>query len=458
MGKKTPSPPPAPDYAAAATAQGTANRDAALQGSYLSNPNIVSPYGNQTVTWASDPDDPLKHQATVTQTLTPAAQAALDAQQQVQLSESGLAKQGIDKAAGLLGGGFTYNGPSLHTSMGDTGGIDSGPAGDAFGSAKGIDGAAYGRALRSADTSDVAAMPVNAGMTGQAAIMSRLAPQMEQTRAATAQRLANQGIPVGSEAWTNEMRQQGQDFNDAYIQAAAKGVDLDMSANRQGFDESMQKAGLYNTGLAQDFGQGLQGQQLTNSAVGQNFGQAVTSTNLHNQAEAQRFNEDQSRFNTENAARQSDWQQQLAQYNQPLNQVTALMSGSQIQNPQFQAYQGQNVTPAPIFQGSQAQGQYDMDAYGQQMAAYNAKMQALGSGLGAAATFIPGFGKSDYRLKDNITRVGEHPLGIGIYEYDIEGRRERGVMAHELYLVKPEAVAIGPDGYFMVDYHQLEAA
>ncbi len=78
--------------------------------------------------------------------------------------------------------------------------------------------------------------------------------------------------------------------------------------------------------------------------------------------------------------------------------------------------------------------------------------------LGAGASFIPGFGKSDYRLKSNIERVGEHPLGVGIYEYDIEGRRERGVMAHELALVKPEAVAIGDDGYFMVDYGMLEAA
>ncbi len=44
-------------------------------------------------------------------------------------------------------------------------------------------------------------MPVNAGTTGQNAIMQRLTPQIEQTRAATQQRLANQGIPEGSEAW-----------------------------------------------------------------------------------------------------------------------------------------------------------------------------------------------------------------------------------------------------------------
>lgn len=384
MGKKTPTPPPAPDYAAAATAQGKANVDSALQSSYLSNPNIYSPYGNQTVTWEKDPNDPLKTQATVRQTLTPAAQAALDAQQQVQLSESNLAQQGIDKAKGLLSTGFNYDGPKMQTSLGDVGGVQYGPAADKYGLAKGINAADYGQALQKADLSDVAKAPINGGTTAQQAIMQRLQPQIEQTRAATEQRLANQGIPVGSEAWNNEMRQQGQNFNDLYSQAALKGIDLDMSANQQGFDQAMQNAGLYNTGLAQNFGQGLQGQQLTNSAIGQNFGQDATSTGLYNQAQNQAYNQNLQRFGAENAAQQADWQQQLAQYNQPLNQVTALMSGSQIQNPQFQAYTGQNVQAAPVFQATQAQGQFAQDTYGQQMAAYNAKMGALGSVLGMA--------------------------------------------------------------------------
>jgi hypothetical protein len=46
-------------------------------------------------------------------------------------------------------------------------------------------------------------------------------------------------------------------------------------------------------------------------------------------------------------------------------------------------------------------------------------------------------------------------LGIGVYEYDIFGRRELGVMADELERVKPEAVFRGSDGYLRVDYDQL---
>jgi len=61
---------------------------------------------------------------------------------------------------------------------------------------------------------------------------------------------------------------------------------------------------------------------------------------------------------------------------------------------------------------------------------------------------------SDVRLKSNIERVGTHPLGIGIYEYDIFGARQRGVMAQEVLEVKPEAVEMVGD-YYAVDYGQL---
>ena len=134
-----------------------------------------------------------------------------------------------------------------------------------------------------------------------------------------------------------------------------------------------------------------------------------------------------------------------------------LMSGSQIQTPQFQNYMGGgNIQAAPVFQGQQQQGQAAMDIYGQQMAAANAQTagmyQLAGSVLGAGSR---AYAASDIRLKSNIVRVGTHPLGIGIYEYDIFDRRERGVMAQEVEKVRPEAVAEHPDGYKMVNYAAL---
>ena len=84
-------------------------------------------------------------------------------------------------------------------------------------------------------------------------------------------------------------------------------------------------------------------------------------------------------------------------------------------------------------------------------AANNAQFGAA-SGLGGPATAGD---YSDRRLKSNVVRVGTHPLGIGIYEYDIVDRRERGVMADEAAKVAPWAVNVGPDGFMRVRYDLL---
>jgi hypothetical protein len=62
---------------------------------------------------------------------------------------------------------------------------------------------------------------------------------------------------------------------------------------------------------------------------------------------------------------------------------------------------------------------------------------------------------SDARLKSNIVQVGTNSLGIGVYEYDIFGKRELGVIAQEVEKVLPEAVITTESGYKMVRYNRL---
>jgi len=356
----SPKAPAAPDYAAAAREQGIANEKAATQSNVSNNPNIISPYGNQTVTWNSTGAPGNVPQATVTQTLTPEAQATLESQQRVQNQFANLGETGIGNAQDTLSKAFNPNLPNLQTGL---------------------------------DTSGVAAMPVNAGMTGQAAIMSRLQPQIQQQQEALAQQLANQGITPGSEAYNNAMRTQGNQQNDLLTQAALQGLNLDMSANNQGYNQALQSGQFGNTALQQSLAQ------------------------------------------------------QTALRNQPINEVTALMSGSQIQNPQFQQYTGSNVAAAPVFQGVQAQNQAAMDLYGIKQNAANANMQGLASLGGAAAMAF-----SDVRLKSNIERIGTHERGFGIYKYDIFDRHEIGVLAQEVEQIMPEAVAEHASGFKMVNY------
>lgn len=69
---------------------------------------------------------------------------------------------------------------------------------------------------------------------------------------------------------------------------------------------------------------------------------------------------------------------------------------------------------------------------------------------------------SDRSIKENIVRIGEHPLGIGLYLFDYKSQyredcgfgRQFGVMADEVETVMPEAVSMHPNGYKRVD-HQL---
>ena len=362
MGKDAPSPPPAPDYAGAAVAQGQANIDAARATAKLSNPNVYSPYGNQTVTYEGDIP-------TVTQNLSPESQKILEAQNATKLGLANLGSQGISTAQNVMGTPFQFGGPSVQTAL---------------------------------DTSQIAKMPVNAGTTGQEAIMSRLEPSLARNRVSTETQLINQGLRPGSEAYDNAIKLIGQQENDARTQAVLQGLNLDIGSNAQGFNQA------------------LQGGQFGNTAQQQALAQAIQQRQL------------------------------------PLNEITALMSGSQIQNPQFGAYQGANVQAAPIANATAQQGAYNQNLYNQQVATANEQNKGLfslgGSGAMAAATYF-----SDRRLKSNIQRIGTHKLGIGIYEYDIMGRHEIGVMAQEVEKVMPEAICRHSSGYMMVDYGRINA-
>jgi len=435
MGKSVEAPAP-PDYKGASIAQGAANLEAARATAKLSNPNTYTPYGTQLVSYEGDIP-------TIRQTLTPTAQKTLEAQQGVQLSLANLGQQGATTASGVLNKPFSFGGPAVQTSLGPTEALKSAPSAGQYGTASAVNPAAYGQAgsvnagqfglaqggvnapelATSLDLSGVAKMPVNAGMTGQEAIMARLSPYLQQQRTSTEAQLVNQGLRPGTEAYNNAAKLLGQQENDARQQAALQGLNLDMTANQQGYGQALtsgqfgnqsqlsqfganlqnQQAG--NQAIAQNYGQGVTSQQLQNQAIGQNFGQGSSAQAMQNQAIAQNYGQGLTASQAENAriAQQFNQTQQGAQFantaqqqalaeaiqqrQMPLNEITALMSGSQIQNPQFGAYQGATVTPPPIFQATQAQGMFDQNTYNQQVSQANANTAGLyslgGAGIGA---------------------------------------------------------------------------
>jgi hypothetical protein len=156
-------------------------------------------------------------------------------------------------------------------------------------------------------------------------------------------------------------------------------------------------------------------------------------------------------------------QEALTERNQPINEISALLSGSQVSNPNF------TTTPSTGVGGvdytgmvnnnyNAATSQYNT-AIGNQNAAMGGMFGLAGTVGSAALKYGPGLmAMSDRRLKSNVVRVGTTVLELPAYEYTIFGRRERGVMADEVEQVMPEAVGTHWTGFKMVDYHMLGAA
>ena len=91
------------------------------------------------------------------------------------------------------------------------------------------------------------------------------------------------------------------------------------------------------------------------------------------------------------------------------------------------------------------------------------KCDGTNSGSTSPKSGSPATCVSDPSAKENISRVGTHPMGFGMYLFDYKPEfrsawgygRQFGVMADEIKSVLPEAVVTHPDGYMMVDYALL---
>lgn len=325
--KDAPSAPPAPDYAAAASATAAGNVDAARLATKANRVNTYTPYGSQT--FQQRDNDPDLWQSNIT--LDPRAQKTLDSQ--LALSQN-LGKLGTDTV----------------------GRVDQ----------------QYGQPM---DMNSVQATQDQA----YKAQTSRLDPQWAANDEQQAARLSNQGITQGSEPYMNAMRTYGQSKNDAYMQAR-------------------------------------------NAAI--------------------------------NQAPQT-YQLASAIREQPLNELNAIRTGAQIQNPQFQPYGNQQTTAGPDLLGAaNAQNQYNMGLYNSGVGASNSFNSGLMQAAGTVGSMMM---MSDRRLKRDVTRIGTHAIGVPLYafRYLWSDEQQIGVMADEVLTVRPRAVAQHPTGFLMVDYGAL---
>lgn len=139
-------------------------------------------------------------------------------------------------------------------------------------------------------------------------------------------------------------------------------------------------------------------------------------------------------------------QEALAERNQPINEITALLSGSQVSQPGFTNTPTPGVAPTDVIG---AVGQ----SLAQQNVGYNAQVQnqqLVNNGLFKLGnTALGGWMMSDIDTKENIEVVGERADGLHVIEFDYKpefggGKNNRGFMAQEVAQVYPDAVARVP--------------
>lgn len=173
MGGKS-SPPPAPDYAGAARAQGAANVDTAIAEGWMNRPTTITPYGRSTWTQTGTYRTPGGYEVPQFEQrteLTPLGQKAFDTQQRVTDSLYAVGEAGLGRVSDAFSKPMDYSGVQ------------------------------------------------NLQDRTESAYLSRLEPQFARDEESIRQRLANQGIAVGSEAYSREMDQFNRARTDARQQA-----------------------------------------------------------------------------------------------------------------------------------------------------------------------------------------------------------------------------------------------
>lgn len=222
MGKSASAPPP-PDYTAAARETAEGNLDAARANIAANRVNQYTPYGS--LEYKISGTDPYGNPTwSATQSLSPAQQQLLDYQNQSSLGLGQLANKGLGYVENMLNTPF--------------------------------------------DTSKLPSTGINAGEQMSESIMRRLQPQLQQEQKSFDAAMANQGIPLGSEAYENAKRMFDQRQNDRLTSSIIQGTATGQQARQQALQEQAYlRNEPLNTLNAVRTGSQVQGPSFVNPAM-----------------------------------------------------------------------------------------------------------------------------------------------------------------------------------------------
>lgn len=387
-----PDAPDPPDYRAAAIEQGQANLEAGRQTSVLSNPNIITPYGSQSVTYGQNIMG--VQQPTVTQTFSPEQQALYDQQNLLSQNLNDTAIQGLGRVNNMMSTGLDTSDfvviPGLDFS--------TLPGVNAYNTGRFLDVASFDnsgfRDMTGIDLAQLDPRTVQGTVGGLQmiadALRAREAERFADARSQSEADLLARGFNPGGRGYDRRMDELGRQQNDFNLAATlAAGQEqsrlfgLESQARAQGLSEQLARA---QTDM------GIRGQQASEEAMrlqgdlgirGQQSAEEQARVNAELQARQLFANE---RLTEQQAAadiRARQIQEALMQRQLPLNEINALRTGNQAMLPQFQQFAGAQVQPAPMYGAAQDAFAANQANYQQQLGSYNNMMSGL-FGLGGA--------------------------------------------------------------------------
>jgi hypothetical protein len=384
--------------------------------------NQFTPYGslqyNQTGTYNwTDPYTGTNlaiPQFTATQSLTPQGQAIVGQQMGAQFNMAGTANEASKNLAGQMANPINL---SQIPAQGQTQPLTQAPM-----------------AQTSIDTSQLPGIQTSYGdpsqFAGQAnqlqqSIMQRLQPQINQQQEQLRQQLADQGIQYGSQAYNNAFTNFNNQLSNLQLGAVSAA-----DTEQQNLQQMAAAQGAF-----------------ANQAQAQGFSQAATQGQFTNAAQAQNYAQLQANFAAQNQANTQALQNAYALRDQPINEISALMSGSQISQPNFVNTQQAQIPTTDVAGLINQNFNQQFQNYQQQSQNWNSLMGGL---MGMAGGMMK---MSDIRAKEDLVPMGsvwatkpkdddseELPIYSYAYQGDPSHARHVGPMAQDVEKIDPQAV------------------
>lgn len=335
MGK--PSAPSAPDPYTTAQAQYQYGTQAAQYGAGLDDISTVGPTGSSTYTFGSNEyGDPT---TTNTTTLSPEEQQILNQSEGIQSGQLGTASTLLGDVNKTAGQGAPSIAP-VQYSAGNAGPVATSintsgvPGIESIQGAEGLEQQGQSTAL-----------------AGEEAAMQ---PQQSQETEQLQAQLTNAGIHPGDPAYDNAMASLNSQIGQQDTQAAGAAITAGTGLENTVYGEEA------NTNQ-QLFGEAQSEEQAQNSGQSQQYGENLSNANLSN---------------TAGTTALSDWANETGI---PLNELSSILSGSQVSAPQSGASTAQSVSAPDIMSAFQNQ-------YAGQLSQYNAGVASNNALYSDAAT------------------------------------------------------------------------